>query len=91
MKPTLITNRTGEKIPAVDFHYHSTLLSGCGAPCAKIASPSFHNISRDYFSTEAQHHFAAEAIVFGAMLATAAVPIISGAYAIIELCRGVAF
>ncbi len=67
------------------------VLSGCSANCAKIYSPSFRNISRDYFDTEAQRDFLTEAAVFGTMLVTAAVPIISGAYAVIELCRAFAF
>ena len=89
MKPTLITNRTGRvtRFPAIDSNYHSVVLSGCSAHCARISSPSFRDISRDYFDTEAERHFLAEAAVFGTMLITAAVPIMSGAYAVIELCR----
>jgi hypothetical protein len=91
MKPILMTNRTGKQFPSVDSHYHSPMLNGCSARCAKISAPAFRNISQDYFNTEARHHFLADAAVFGTMLVTAAVPIISGAFAIIELYRAFAF
>jgi hypothetical protein len=49
--------------------------------------PSFLNISRDYFRNEARHDFASEAALFAMILITAAVPVVSGVYSVIELCR----
>jgi hypothetical protein len=86
MKPNLTTSRSQDRVPLVDCNYHSVALDEFSGRCAKD-SPSFRSISRDYFDKEAQHNFAAEAALFATMLVTAAVPIVSGAFAIIQLCR----
>jgi hypothetical protein len=81
MKPTLT------KFPSVDCNYHSIALGGFNGRCAKVSAPSFLNISRDYFRNEARHDFAGEAACFAMIVVTAAVPVVSGAYAVVELCR----
>jgi hypothetical protein len=81
MKPTLT------KFPSVDCNYHSIALGGFNGRCAKVSAPSFLNISRDYFRNEARHDFAGEAAFFAMIIVTTAVPLVSGAYAVIELCR----
>jgi len=53
----------------------------------KTPSASFRNISRLYFQKEARHDFFGEAILFSILVMAAAVPMVSGAYAIIQLCR----
>lgn len=86
MKPTTITNKSGQKFPLVDYHYQASTLGNCVAPCAK-RSKSLRDISRDYFDGEANHDFLSNAAVFGALIATAAVPIITGINAVIALVR----
>ena len=86
MKPTTITNRNGQKFPLVDYHYQTSTLGNCAAPCAKT-SKSLREISRDYFDGEANHDFLSNAAVFGTLIATAAVPIIAGVNAVIALVR----
>jgi len=86
MKPTTITNKSGQKFPLVDYHYQSSTLCNCAGPCAKT-SKSLRAISRDYFDGEANHDFLSNAAVFGTLIATAAVPIIAGVRAVIALVR----
>jgi len=86
MKPTTITNKSGQKFPLVDYHYQTSTLGNCAGHCAKT-SKSLRAISRDYFDGEANHDFLSNAAVFGALIATAAVPIITGINAVIALVR----
>lgn len=81
MKPTLT------KLPSIDCNYHSIALGGFNGRCAKVSAPSFLNISRDYFANEARHNFIEEATFFAMMVVTAAVAVVSGAIAVIKLCR----
>jgi hypothetical protein len=87
MKPTIETFRTNKRFPLTDYNYHSVALDGFSGSCAKVSSPSFRSISRDYFETEEPKSFLGEAAIFGTMLVTAVVPLVSGIFAIIELCR----
>jgi hypothetical protein len=92
MKPTFQTNddKTREgarKFPITDCNYHSVALGCYRGHCAKTVSPSFHSLSRDYFKTEARQYFLAETIVFAAIMATAVLPIVNGAEAVIDLVR----
>jgi hypothetical protein len=87
MKPTFITTRNQKRFPKIDCNYRSATLSGYHGHCTKAAAPSFRNISLQYFQKEARHDFVGEAILFAILLVTAAVPVVSGAYAILELCR----
>jgi len=86
MKPTTITNKSGQKFPLVDYHYQSSTLGNCAGHCAET-SKSLRDISRDYFDGEANHDFLTNAAVFGTLIATAAVPIITGLNAVIALVR----
>jgi hypothetical protein len=91
MKPTtkMIENeashRESRQLPKIDLHFHAMPAGSSGGCCARLASPSFRNISRAYFDTEANHYFLAEASVFAAIMLTAVVPLISGAYAVLNL------
>jgi ABC-type glycerol-3-phosphate transport system permease component len=49
--------------------------------------PSFRDISRLYFEKEARYDFFGEAVLFSILVVAATVPIVSGVYAIIQLCR----
>jgi hypothetical protein len=86
MKPSPIINQNARQLPLVDYHYHAATLSGSG--CCRISpSKSLRDISRDYFDGEANRDFARDAVVFVALLATVVMPIVSGASAVLQLCR----
>jgi hypothetical protein len=87
MKPTIETIRTNKRSPITDYNYHSVALDGFNGCCAKVSTPSFRSISRDYFENEEPKSFLGEAAIFGTMLVTAVVPLVSGIFAIIQLCR----
>ena len=86
MKPTTITDKSGQKLPLVDYQYHAQTLGNVTGCCVKT-SKSLRAISRDYFDAEANHDFLSDAAVFGTLIAMAVVPIVVGVSAIIELCR----
>lgn len=87
MKPTFITTRSEKRFPLIECNYHSVTLSGYRGRCAKPTAHSFRNISRLYFEKEARHDFFGEAILFSILVVAATVAMVSGAYAIIQLCR----
>ena len=74
------------RFPITDCNYQSIGLGEFNGHCGKV-SPSFHNISRDYFNNEARQSFAAEAAFFGAMIVTTVWPMIYGVYAIAHMLR----
>jgi hypothetical protein len=93
MKPTIqkIENENGREqsrsFPLTDYNYNSIALGGFSGRRTRAADPSFRSISRDYFNTEDRNYFLAEAFVFGAFMATAAVPLVNGAHAVLNLVR----
>jgi hypothetical protein len=87
MKPTFITTRSQKRFPLIECNYHSVTLSGYRSHCAKPTAPSFLNISRPYFQREARRDFFGEAVLFSILVLAATVPMVSGAYAVIQLCR----
>jgi hypothetical protein len=87
MKPTSLIVRNHRRFPLTDCNYNSVTLTGYRGQCAKPMAPSFRNISRQYFENEARHDFIGEAILFAMLVITAAVPLVSAAYAVTELCR----
>lgn len=91
MKPTTITNKNARKFPFVDFQYQGSNLEDFTGCCGAKTSKSLRDISRDYFDSEANHDFLSDAAVFGTLIATAAVPIIFGVSAVLELCRALPF
>ena len=93
MKPTAQTSgdersRTNHRtFPVTDYNYHSIALGGRSGQCARTLLPSLRDISREYFETEANHDFLAEAFIFGAIMLTVAVPLVNGVQAIVHLVR----
>lgn len=93
MKPTTPTidrerSRTDRRaFPVTDFNYHSVAPGRSSGRCARTTGLSFRHISREYFETEANHYFLAEAAVFAAIMLTAAVPLVNGAHAVLHLAR----
>jgi hypothetical protein len=60
-----------------------------GGHCAPRSS--FRNISRDYFRDEAPYHFAAEAVLFAAMIVTAGSAVAIGTVAAIDFLRALGY
>ena len=87
MKPTTITNKNARKFPFVDYNYQAPTLEKFTGHCAKTSSKSLRDISRDYFDKESNYDFLSDAAIFGTLIATAAVPIVIGLSAVIDLCR----
>jgi len=88
MKPTSLIVRNHRSFPLIDCNYHSVTLSGYRSHCAKPLPPSFRSISRQYFQNEARHDFVGEAVLFAVLTITAAVPLVSGAYAVNRTLSG---
>src|SRR5438046_10396823 len=87
MKPTSLIVRGHASFPLTDYNYNSVTITGYRGQCAKPLAPSFRNISRQYFQHEARHDFVGEAVLFAMLVIAAAVPLVSGDYAVIALCR----
>jgi hypothetical protein len=49
--------------------------------------PSFYWITQDYFTKEAPRHFACEAVLFWMIIMAAALPLLNGANAVLQLIR----
>jgi len=87
MKPTNITSNARRQFPVTDYSFHAPIgCPSCG-PFTTVPSKSFWRFSRDYFGVEAQRNFVIEALVFGAIAITAALPIIQNARAMSALVR----
>ena len=86
MKPTPIDNENVRQVPHVDYHYHSATLTGSSCGCVK-RSNSLRDISRDYFDGEANRDFVGDTALFVTLLLSVVVPIVSGASAVLDLCR----
>jgi hypothetical protein len=89
MKPTIPTARNRSKFPLIDWSYHPTINDYQGR-CLKLTSPSFQNISRQYFEREARREFLVEAISFAVLAVIAIAPFVSTANAVSQLCRAFA-
>src|SRR5881398_991687 len=85
MKPTSLIVRSHASFPLTDYNYNSVTITGYRGQCATPLAPSFRNISRQYFQHEARHDFVGEAVLFAMLVIAAAVPLVSGAYAVIDL------
>ena len=84
MKPTTLTNKDARKFPFVEYQYQASSLEDLTGRCAKLSN-SFRDISRDYFDTEENQDFLSNAAIFGALIASAIVPIVATASAVAHL------
>jgi hypothetical protein len=55
--------------------------------CETRSTSTYWRFSRDYFNAEAKQNFAGETAAFATIMLTAAVPLVSGALAVLQLCR----
>ena len=86
MKPSPITNQNARQFPLVEYQYHTATLGTLTGGHVKTPK-SLRDISRDYFDTEANHDFLSDAAVFVTLIGAALVPIVSSAFAVLQLCR----
>ena len=73
--------------PKTDFHYQAATLNDIRGRPVEDGKPPFHALSRDYFTREAQQHFATEAAAFLLLMMTTVLPLFNGANAVVELIR----
>jgi hypothetical protein len=102
MKPTLLmtcdasrrdlffpTTRKRRQSLITDYNYHSGTLEHSSANRAPTSTRSFWNITGDYVKNEARHDFLGEAALFGTIILTAFLPLISNAHALMEFLRAI--
>jgi hypothetical protein len=102
MKPTLLTTydasrrdlsspttRKSRQSLITDYNYHSGTPEHSSANHAPTSTRSFWNITGDYVKNEARHDFLGEAALFGAIILTAFLPLISNAHALMEFVRAI--
>ena len=87
------TARMSRSSPKTDFDYQAATLEDVRGRRVGDCKPPFHALSRDYFTREAHHDFASEAVVFSLLMMTTVLPLLNGASAVVELIRstGAAF
>jgi hypothetical protein len=90
MKPISVSVGKNNRSPLIDCNYRPMTLDGYRGRCVTTRTPHFWNISGQYFQNEARHDFLVEAVCFAVIIITAAVPLVSAANAVVELCRAFA-
>ena len=98
MKPTSHSNETPRggdsfvrRFPIIECNYQTFYTDFSGGHCANVPSPSFRNISRDYFRNEARYTFVTEAALFVLITTMAAAAIASGAVAAIDFLHALGY
>ncbi|MGB9474942.1 MAG: hypothetical protein WCE87_07715 [Candidatus Udaeobacter sp.] len=87
MKSISIIVGKSSRFPLVDCNYRPMTLDGYRGRRVRTEAPRFRNISGQYFQNEARYDFLVEAVCFAVIIITAAVPLVSAANAVVELCR----
>ena len=84
------STRTGSSLPKTDYQFQASSIdfSRGGGRNGK-GMPSFRGISANYFDSEARSHFAVEAVMFGIIVLTAAVPVIEGVRGLAQFVYGI--
>jgi hypothetical protein len=90
MKPISVIVGKSNRSSLIDCNYRAMSLDGYRGRCVKTEVPGFWKISAQYFQNEARHDFTAEAVCFAVIIITAAIPLVSAANAVVELCRAFA-
>jgi hypothetical protein len=78
------SRRTGLRFPVTDCNFQASALDRYYGGSTGSSRPSFLNISREYFRSEARRNFLAEVAFFLAIAAILATTFIIGARAIIH-------
>jgi hypothetical protein len=70
-----------------NYNYHSVTFESLRGNCGRSSVRSFWNITGDYLKNEARHDFLGEAALFGVLVITAFLPLISNAHALMGFVR----
>jgi len=97
MKPTVEQNNFGKRadvarknaFPSIDCNYQTVALPRYRGGCLRPRFSSFRNISREYFRNEARNEFRVEAVAFGVIIITAAIPILNNMHALADFLRAI--
>jgi hypothetical protein len=90
MKPISEIVGKNSRSPLVDCNYRPMTLDGFRGGSVRTRTPRFWTISSQYFQIEARHEFLTEAVCFAVVVFTSALPLVSAAKAVAELCRAFA-
>jgi len=90
MKPISIIVGKNNRSRLVDCNYRPMTLDGFRGRPVTSRMPHFWKISGQYFQNEARREFLREAVCFVIVVFTAALPLVSAAKAVAELCRAFA-
>ncbi len=90
MKPISLIVGKDNKLPLIDCNYRPMTLDGFRGRSLTTRTPHFWNISGQYFQNEARHDFVVEAVCFAIVVIAAALPLLSAANAVADLCRAFA-
>ncbi|HZS19037.1 MAG TPA: hypothetical protein VFA51_14000 [Candidatus Udaeobacter sp.] len=90
MKPISAIVGKNNRSSLVDCNYRPMTLDGFRGRSVTTRTSRFWNISAQYFQNEARHEFLTEAVCFAIVVFTAALPLVSAAKAVAELCRAFA-
>jgi hypothetical protein len=86
------SDRSARRFPITDCDYQApSYIDRSGGHCANVPTPSFRNISRDYFRSEARYTYAGEAAFFALITVTAALAIASSAAAALGFLRALGY
>jgi len=77
------------RLPITDYSYHSGAFEEPSAHYSPVLPRSLWNIAADYLEDEARRDFQCEAILFGLITITAALPLINNLHALIEFVRAI--
>lgn len=81
------SRRKGFAGPAIEYFFQPPSPEFSGHRSGDSAS--FRSISQSYFAQEARGHFLSEALVFGLIAITAAIPVVQGIRALAQFVYGV--
>ena len=86
-RDTLASSRKGFAWPKIEYFFQPPSPEFSGHRSGDSAS--FRSISEDYFAREARGHFLSEALIFGLIALTAAIPIVEGVRGLAHFVYGV--
>ena len=85
---SFVSRRLGSPALLTDYNFQATARDFAGR-CGGESVPSFRGISASYFAREARGHFRAEALVFGVIILTGAVPVIEAVRGLAQFVYGI--
>ena len=83
---SFVTGTAGSSLPQTDFFFQPP--TDFPARSRGDGAPHFRSIGAEYFGGEARSHFAAEAIVFGVIVLSAAVPVFEAVRGLVQYVYG---